>query len=176
MSEFRKANTDKPCFVTLTVVGWIDIFTRMIYSEIVMDSFEFCRLRKGLQIYGFVIMPSHIHLICQNTNSELPSILRDLKSHTAKKIIQTIEEVPGESRKDWLLHMFRYHARFQNQNQQYQFWQKTNHPLELNYPNLIAQKLNYIHQNPVIAGYVNQPQEWRYSNANPMCRFKVDES
>jgi putative transposase len=175
MSEFRKANTDKPCFVTLTVVGWIDIFTRMIYSEIVLDSFEYCRLKKGLKIYGFVIMPSRIHLVCSNTEYNLPAILRDMKSYTAKRIIKSIEEIPGESRKNWLLHMFRYHAEFQKQNQQYQFWQKTNHPLELNFPDIFLQKLNYIHQNPVKEGYVNQPEEWRYSSANPMCRFKVDE-
>jgi len=71
-----------------------------------------------------------------------------------------IEQMPGESRREWLLHMFKYFAKYQKQNETYSFWQKTNHPIELNYPEIIDQKIEYIHNNRVEAGYVTNPQSW----------------
>ncbi len=68
-----------------------------------------------------------------------------------------IEPLPGESRREWLLHMLKYFAKYQKQNETYTFWQKTNHPIELNYPEIIDQKIEYIYNNPVEAGYVTNP-------------------
>jgi putative transposase len=114
MSELRKANTDYPYFVTLTVVGWIDVFTRSKYSDIVLDSLGYCRKHKGLELFEYVVMPSHVHLIIRNLEGELAGIIRDMKAHTAKQIIKAIEGEAGESRREWLLHMFRYHAKYPN--------------------------------------------------------------
>jgi REP element-mobilizing transposase RayT len=165
MSELRKANTDYPYFITLTVVGWIDIFTRRCYCDVVIDSWKYCIEQKGLEIFAYVIMPSHIHMVTRSLNGELNKILRDSKSFTSKKILGLIEKMPGESRREWLLHMFKYFAKFQKQNKTYSFWQKTNHPIELNYPEIIDQKIAYIHNNPVESGYVTNPESWYYSSA-----------
>jgi putative transposase len=75
-------------------------------------------------------MSNHIHLIVKNEGGKLNDVIRDFKSFTAKQIIQEIESNPQESRKDWLLHLFKYHAKFKKQNKVYQFWQKTSHPTE----------------------------------------------
>ena len=64
MSELRKANTDYPYFITLTVVGWIDIFSRRIYAEELIKNLIFCQQNKGLKIYAYVIMYSHVHMVC----------------------------------------------------------------------------------------------------------------
>jgi putative transposase len=175
MSELRKANTENSYFITCTVVGWIDIFTRSVYSEIVLDSFDFCRKNKGLEVFAFVIMPSHLHFIARSSEAKLPAIMRDFKAFTAKQVLNTIETEPGESRKDWLLQMFSQYAKYQKQNEKYQFWQKTNHPTELFSAPVFEQKMHYIHMNPVKAGYVHLPEEWAYSSANENCRFKADE-
>ncbi len=102
MSEQRKAKTENPYFITLTVAGWIDIFTRRCYCDVVIDSWKYCMEQKGLEIFAYVIMPSHIHMVARSLNGELNKILRDSKSFTSKKILGLIEQMPGESRKECL--------------------------------------------------------------------------
>ena len=175
MSELRKANTDYPYFITLTVVGWIDIFTRRRYCDLIIDNLKICIEKKGLIVYAYVIMPSHIHIVARQEEGKLDTLLRDFKSYTAKKIIKLIIEEPGESRKDWLLHMFKYYGRFRKQNSEYMFWQKTSHPTELSYPSIIDQKMEYIYNNPVVAGFVTEPEAWLYSSACPEGMLRVEE-
>ena len=102
MSEFLKANTeDAPYFITLTTVGWIDIFSRQTYCHEPIKNLQFCRQERGLEIYAYVIMSSHIHMIVrrQAHHGLLNNLLRDFKSATAKKLIKLIDENPEESRK-----------------------------------------------------------------------------
>jgi putative transposase len=66
MSELRKANTDYCYFITFTVVGWIDVFTRSRYSDVILESLAYCQENKGLEVFEFVIMPSHVHLIVRS--------------------------------------------------------------------------------------------------------------
>ena len=173
MSELRKANTDLAYFLTLTVVGWIDIFTRNRYNEIIINSLKYCQFNKGLDIFAYVIMPSHLHLVARNLEEKLNMVIRDFKRHTANQIIRTVESETGESRKDWLLHLFKYHAKYKKQNTKYQFWQKTNHPIELKTSAVIDQKIEYIHNNPVKAGLVLKPECWQYSSANQLNNIDV---
>ncbi len=176
MSELRKANTDATYFLTFSVVGWIDVFTRSRYCKVIVDSLAYCVENKQLDVYAYVIMPSHIHLVTRQLDSRLSETIRDFKSFTANQILKMIEEEQGESRKDWLLHMFRYYARFKKQNRHYQFWQKTSHPIELINSEMIDQKVDYIHDNPVVAGYVTEPESWMYSSACLFSPFKVLET
>jgi putative transposase len=174
MSEKRKANTTSPYFITITVVGWADVFIRECYCEIILESLEFCRKNKGLEVYAFGIMSNHVHLIVRSSNKKLSDTLRDFKSFTAKKIIKKIENHPKESRKDWLLHLFKFHAKFKQQNEIYQFWQKTSYPVELFNNKIFDQKLDYIHNNPLKSGIVTEPTFYKYSSANPESDFITD--
>jgi putative transposase len=67
-------------FVTFTVVYWLDIFIRDEYKNIFYESIRYCQKEKGLEVYGFCIMTSHIHLIIGTENGVLSDIVRDLKS------------------------------------------------------------------------------------------------
>lgn len=165
MSELRKANTDYRYFLTLTTVGWIDIFTRSRYCDMIIKNLRYCIENKGLLVYAYVIMPSHLHLVARHDGAKLNQVIRDFKSFTAKEILQSVESETGESRREWLIHMFQYFARYQKQNAKYMFWQKTNHPIELSYPAIIDEKIEYVHNNPVEAGYVSDPSFWVYSSA-----------
>lgn len=100
MSEKYKTHEDGLYFVSFSVVGWIDVFTRRIYQDLLVDSFLFCQKNKGLKIYCYCIMPSHVHFISYSENGSLSNILRDLKSFTATKIIQSISTNISESRKE----------------------------------------------------------------------------
>lgn len=52
-----------------------------------------------------------------------------------------------------------------NANQDYQFWRQDNHPIEVWSKDLINQKLVYLHNNPVVEGYVDKAEEYLYSSA-----------
>ena len=173
MSELRKMKTNYPYFVTCTVVGWIDVFTRKCYCDLLSHQLSYYIEQKGLELFAYVIMPSHIHLVLRDPKGNLPGIIRDFKSGTSRRIIKHILDGQEESRWSWLIHMFKYHARFRKQNNKFMFWQKTSHPIELNYPKIIDQKVQYIHLNPVRAGYVNYEQAWCYSSANPFQKLRL---
>jgi REP element-mobilizing transposase RayT len=175
MSEKYKTHEDGLYFVSFSVVGWIDVFTRRIYQDLLVDSFLFCQKNKGLKIYCYCIMPSHVHFISYSENGSLSNILRDLKSFTATKIIQSISTNISESRKEWMINQFRSYGKSSPQKQSMQFWKHDNHPFYLYSNEMIDQKVDYIHNNPVIAGFVNNPHEWRLSSANEESPIKVED-
>ena len=117
MSEFRKANIPHATyFVTLTVVGWIDIFTRKDYTDEIIKNLKYCQENKDLEIFAYVVMPSHIHLVCRRNKGLLNDLLRDFKSYTAKEILKKVQLHPQESRREWLLYMFKFFAKRYAQN------------------------------------------------------------
>ncbi|HRU18554.1 MAG TPA: transposase [Bacteroidia bacterium] len=176
MSEKYKIFPGGLYFVTMTVVGWIDVFTRAVYCDEIIANLNYCIENKGLRIYAFVIMPSHIHLIAKVENEgNLSDILRDFKSHTSKKIISMIEESESESRKEWLLYMFEFFGKKQIHNKKYQFWQQNNHAFDLFSNKFIDQKFDYIHNNPVEARIVTEPSYYVYSSANEFTNLKLYE-
>ena len=151
-------------FLTFTIVGWIDIFSRKLYRDIMLDSFTYCRLNKGLRIGAYVIMSNHTHVIWQ-TNNNLSDIIRDFKTFTSKAITNAIRKEP-ESRRDWLLYMFNFHANNTNQNDTSKVWTNNNHPEEIYTEDFMKSKLFYTHNNPVRAGLVTEPEYYLYSSAS----------
>lgn len=146
-------------FLTCTVVQWVDVFTRRVYADIILDSLKHCQEHKGLQIYSWVIMSNHLHLIAGSVQgNDLSDTLRDFKKFTATQIINTIAANPLESRKSWLLWLLK-------QKDEITFGQPGNHPEEIITQDFILQKMNYIHSNPVRAGIVDKEEEYLYSSA-----------
>ena len=152
-------------YLTFTVVNWIDVFTRKRYKDMLIDSLNYCQKEKGLQVYAYVIMSNHIHCVLSSSKNNLSDIIRDFKTHTSKKILKSIKEEEGESRKDWMLEQFKNKGLNNKRNKEYQFWKQDNHPIELYTNYFIDQKINYIHNNPVEAGIVEKPEEYIYSSA-----------
>jgi putative transposase len=149
-----------------------DVFTRRIYQDIFTDSIKFCQEKKGLNIYCFCLMPNHVHFIADSYDGSLSNILRSFKSHTAKALIAAISDSPQESRKELFLHQFSYFGK-KSKNNENQFWKHDSHPFYLYSKEMIEQKVNYIHYNPVVAGFVNVSHEWRLSSANPNFEIKL---
>lgn len=154
-------------FVTFTVVGWVDVFTRRTCRDIFIESLRYCQEHKGLMVNAFVLMDSHTHLILRATpeSQGLSAIIRDLKKHTSKKLLAWLLGSKKESRRDWLKVVFEYHAKYNSRNQNFQFWQQKNRPMLCEHPKFTRQKLNYLHNNPVVAGIVDRPEDYRYSSA-----------
>jgi len=151
-------------YLTFQVVDWVDIFTRQVYRDLVVESFRYCIENKGLDLFAFVIMSNHIHLIAQSTNGKLSETVRDFKKFTSKRIIEIILEIP-ESRKIWMLDRFSFNARQHLRNKTYQVWTHENHAEHLYSPDFIREKLDYIHNNPVRAGWVEKPEDYLFSSA-----------
>lgn len=145
---------------------------RRNYSEIIIDSLKYCIDNKGLELHAWCIMSSHVHLIISSEADNLSNILRDLKRYTSKAILKEIEENIQESRREWMLWMFARAGKRNSNNEKYQFWQQDNHPIQLSTNEMIEQRLNYLHNNPVVSGFVSKPEDYYYSSAYDYCGGK----
>lgn len=145
-------------FVTFTVHQWADVFTRSKYVDILLNSLEFCQEKKGLEIYAWVVMSNHCHLVARAKHENLSDIIRDFKKFTSKAIYKSIEENDQESRKAWLLKVLKYEDRIW-------FWEEGYHGEEILSQSFFDSKVNYIHMNPVKAGIVEKEEEYLLSSA-----------
>lgn len=174
MSEkYKIRDQDRAYFITFAVEGWVDVFTRQSYKEIVLDSLRFCQREKGLVLYSWCLMTNHIHLIVgRKGDAKIEDIIRDFKKYTSVTICRTIESSPKESRREWMLTIFRNSAMESGKHTKYKFWQNEYHPIELFYNAMMDQKLDYVHNNPVKEGIVESPEDYLYSSARDYCGKK----
>ncbi len=148
------------------MIDWMDVFTRPLYKHIMVDSLEYCQTNKGLDIYAWVLMTNHLHLIVGIKNGiAIGDVLRDFKKFTSKKIINAIQENQQESRKEWLLNRFHFRAANDKKIKEFKFWQEDNHIEQINTYDFFKQKLEYIHLNPVKQEFVVRPEDYFYSSA-----------
>ena len=151
-------------FLTLQVVYWIDLFSRKRYRDILVDSLNFCVQAKGLEIFSYVIMTNHLHLVARASKENLSDVIRDFKRHTSRHLIKSILSEP-ESRREWLLKLFSHAAGKHQRNENYQVWTHENHPEEIFSPEFTFQRIQYIHDNPVRAGIVEHAEDYLCSSA-----------
>ena len=164
-TKYKAGEPGAAYFITITTTGWIDVFTRPKQKFLLINALKYCQQNKGLEVYAFCIMTSHIHLLCRASGDEsMPDIIRDFKKFTAKKIVENIINYP-ESRRAWMLDHFSSACQHLKRNQVYKVWQNGYHA-EVVYSNpFIRQKLNYIHLNPVVERIVQYPEEYIFSSA-----------
>ncbi len=167
-TKYRFGDQKNLHFITCTAINWIDLFIREEYRTIIVDSIKFCQKNKGLEVYGYCLMTSHFHMI-MGSSGRFPqeSIVRDFKAHTSGKIHELLKSpiFMQESRKEWMYKIMKSEGLRNSNNHDFQFWQQSNHPVELWSPPVFDQKLEYIHMNPVEAGFVETPEDWKYSSA-----------
>jgi REP element-mobilizing transposase RayT len=159
-------------FVSFACVYWIDVFVRQKYFELVADSLNHSINKKSMILYTYCIMPSHVHLIFCDKAEDPSKLLKELKMFTSKKLRKCISESSQESRKEWILWMMKRAGSKNSNVKEYQFWQQHNKPIELWSNKVIEQKIDYIHNNPVEAGFVLEPEHWQYSSACDYCGIK----
>ena len=153
-------------FISFAVVEWIDVFTRNDYKNILIESLHYCQKEKGMEVFAWCIMINHVHLIFRSMKGHKPQLLiGDFKRFTSKSIVQAIIDNPKESRKDLLINQFLIAGSKSSNVNKYQFWRHDNKPIELWSNKVIAEKINYIHNNPVEEGLVYKPEDYVYSSA-----------
>lgn len=166
MSEkYKFHNPTGIYFITPVIVGWIDLFTKQRYCDIVIDSLKYCQKEKGLVIHAWCIMSSHLHLIVSSIGKEeISAIVKDFKKHTSKAIVKEIKSTE-ESRKGWVLRLFEEAGSKLKRISHYKVWQDGNHPIELDTNQMLDQRLEYLHENPVKQGIVYQAHDYCNSSA-----------
>lgn len=163
--KYKMYNPEGIYFISFATINWIDIFIREDYFNIITDSLNYCTDNKGLIVYAYCIMPSHIHLIFRDNNNNPSKLIKEFKTFTSKQMRKEIDGNEQESRRKWILQMMR-DAGMKNSNvQDFQFWQQHKQPIELWSNHVLEQKLDYVHNNPVVAGFVDEPHQWKCSSA-----------
>lgn len=166
MRPFQVSDQNSVCFLTLTVVDWIDVFTRKEYKLEVVESLNFWVERKGLEIFAWCLMSNHLHLLCRSKEAfRLSDTIQDFKKFTARKILSSLEKESIESRATWILNAFREKGASQSRITNYKFWIDGLHAIAIDSNHFFEQKLHYIHQNPVGAMIVDEPEQYLFSSA-----------
>lgn len=164
-TKYKASNPDGAYFITITTVEWVDLFTRSNHKDLIIESLKHCQKEKGLEIYAYVLMPSHLHMLCRAVEGfKLSDIMRDFKKYTANMLIRQIKGEP-ESRREWLIEVFSKACDHLKRGQEYKVWQDGYHAKEAFSNSFVFQKLNYIHQNPVEDGIVARAEDYLYSSA-----------
>jgi REP element-mobilizing transposase RayT len=145
--------------MTDTIVAWLPVFAYPRFVEIVLESWRFLQRERGVRIFGFVIMENHLHWIA--SADDLPEQVGRFKSYTARRIIDELSRCGFKT----LLEELRFFKLRHKIDQTYQLWQEGSHPQQIQSDEMMLQKLEYTHNNPVRRGYVDDPADWRYSSA-----------
>lgn len=151
-------------FLTFTVVEWMEVFHKEKYKAILYESLKYCISKKKLNVHSFCVMPNHVHFIWSIQENEISRVIRDFKSFTSRSIRKIME---NEISAYWKLKLeiMLETGKSNSRNKDFQFWQQHNHPILLDSNELIDSRINYIHQNPVKAGFVFNEEEWVDSSA-----------
>jgi len=158
-SRYSIRETQAPHFLTCTVINWIPVFTRPQTVDIILDALQYRQQHNGWKIYGYVILENHLHLVVQADDllAELPLF----KSYTARQLIDYLKECHAER----VLKQMAFFRKAHKLDREYQCWEEGSHPQLIQNAEMLRQKLDYIHFNPVKRGYVDKPEHWRYSSA-----------
>jgi putative transposase len=158
-SRYRFFEEEYPYFMTGTIVAWLPVFAFPRFVDIVLDSWRFLQRERAVRIFGYVIMENHLHWIVSGPN--LSEQVGRSKSYTARLIIEAMESCGYAT----LLQELKYFKLRYKTDQIHQLWQEGSHPEQIQNDAMMHQKLEYMHNNPLRRGYVDDPVHWRYSSA-----------
>ena len=158
-SRFTYGQPDAPHFLTDTIVNWTPIFSDPECAQIIIDCWRYQSREMGLRLHGWVIMENHLHWIA--SADDLPKLAHSFKTYTAGRIINLLKE----KRRHSLLDELAFHKKAHKRDRRYQLWQEGSHPAMIADAAMMRQRLDYLHNNPLRRGYVDEQQCWRYSSA-----------
>jgi REP element-mobilizing transposase RayT len=149
-----------PYFITCSVAEGISLFANPSITEILLQSIDYLQTQKQLTVYAYVVMHNHVHMIVKGDN--LADEIRKFKSFTARSAIDFLKQ----HRKTFLLSQLKAYKLSHHKDSEYQVWQEGVHPKQISTADMMRQKIEYIHFNPVKAGFIDSPLYWRYSSVH----------
>ncbi|WP_092052333.1 REP-associated tyrosine transposase [Planctomicrobium piriforme] len=158
-TRYRIVENEYPYFMTCTIVGWLPVFTRPEAVEILFESWRYLQQNREFRIFSYVILENHLHLIA--SAPDLADAIHRFKSYTARQIIGLLKRHGA----DLLLQQLRDQKAAYKVDSEHQVWQEGSHPKQIQSDEMMLQKIEYIHLNPVKRGYVDDPLHWCRSSA-----------
>lgn len=160
MDPYRFVQDHAAYFLTFTIVEWLPVLVTDEACQSLADSLNWCHREKSLRINAYVFMPTHVHAILFDADSDADRLLRtvaSLRKYRGRKLSDYVtEQLPAFDR------VLRQAA---GPDRERQFWQPSRHPEAIHSQGFWRQKLDYLHDNPCRKGLVRQPDHWRYSSA-----------
>lgn len=158
-SRYKIHEPTYPHFITCTVLHWIPIFTRTETTNIIFDSLKYLQKNDNLKLYAYVILENHLHIIV--SSNDLAKSMESFKKYTAREIINLLKERNVTT----ILDQLAFYKKAHKSDRPYQLWQEGISPKLIQSDAMMRERINYIHQNPVKRGYVDEAKYWRYSSA-----------
>ena len=154
-----------PDFFTATILEWKPLLQLTVCKEIIINSLKFLSTENKITVFGFVIMPNHLHVIWQISNHiDKIKLQQSFKKYTAQMMLKELRNNHVEK-----LKMFQVNAA----DRKYQVWERNSLSIEIRSNEVMFQKLNYIHQNPVRAGIIELAENYLYSSASLYIKEEV---
>jgi REP element-mobilizing transposase RayT len=150
-------------FITTTAVERAHLFRRDVVKRIIVDSLDFIRVLGRVNLYAFVVMPNHVHLIVRFLDDHtLSDVMRDFKKHTAKQIIRQYQAENNNRALGFL-----EQAATGIPDQRYKIWEDGYDARDVFSPGFFRQKAEYIHNNPCQPHWtlVQRPEDYTWSSA-----------
>jgi len=158
-TRYKIYNSAYPHFVTCTIVDWLPIFTRPEAVQIVIDSWAFLKQQDRMQLFAYVILENHLHFVA--SGEDLAKQIANFKSYTARQLIDLLKIRNAQT----LLDQLSFRKAKHKIDREFQLWQEGSKPKQIASDDMMRQKIEYIHENPLKRGYVDDPVHWRYSSA-----------
>ncbi len=157
--RYKISDQNSVYFITSTIIEWLPVFTNNKYCDILIDSLKHCIENKSLNLYAYVILDNHFHLI--GSAPELSKTISSVKKYSARMILKQLED----DNRNWLINQMEFFKKKFKKESDHQVWQEGYHPVLISDQDVFVQKVEYIHNNPVKRGLVDLPECWRYSSA-----------
>ncbi len=158
-SRYEIYEPTHPHFITCTVLHWIPIFTNKESVKIVIDSLKYLQQSDNLKIHAYVILENHLHLVARS--DDLAKTIKNFKSFTAKELLQLLQQKNVKT----ILDQLAFYKKAHKTHTEYQIWQEGMQPKLIQSEQMMREKIEYIHHNPLKRGYVDEAKHWCYSSA-----------
>jgi REP element-mobilizing transposase RayT len=149
-------------FITMVTNKRVKAFKFKDTAMIAINTILFYEKRGDFNLKGYIIMPDHIHIICEMLGSgmspDLPKIIRDIKKYIAKETIRTLITLDEE-----MLLSIRL-SRQKKRRHIYQFWQPDYYDFNILTERKLNEKLKYMYENPLRKGLCNDPFDYEFSD------------
>jgi putative transposase len=158
-SRYKVYESTAPHFITCTILHWIPIFTRIQTTDIIFSSLKHLQATDDLKIYAYVILENHLHLVA--SSNDIAKTMAKFKSFTAREIINYLKSENAKT----ILEQLAFYKKAHKVSSEFQLWQEGIQPKLIVSEKMMLDRINYIHNNPVKRGYVDEAVHWRYSSA-----------
>jgi len=143
-------------FFTATCLNWQPLLHFKERKQIILDSLTFLVNDKRIWLYGYVVMPNHIHILWSKQSEWIDkNVQQHFTKFTAQQLKFSLQSSPAE--------LETYKS--MQSDRQYQFWERRPHIATMYNRTVFEQKLDYIHNNPVKAGLSDLPENYEFSSA-----------